>query len=139
MKIAAGDAKANHSHVGKPIGFFKQFVGGVDMTKGFDVHSVLLHMHQLGTHATAKVLHEDGTETMLLDIPRYDFNWQRVYWFDKPMRFNTTDRLSVDCNWDNTQANQPLIDGKQKTAADVGWGEGTSQEMCVANLFISQF
>ncbi len=137
MLIPKGKALVEHSHTEDPRGFFKQFVGDLDTSKGFDIHSVLLHMHELGESALVTIEHKDGTATTLLDIPRYDFDWQRVYWFDKPVRFKDGDKMKVVCRWDNSEANQPVYGGKQKASADVTWGEGTHQEMCVANLYIS--
>ncbi len=139
MKIAAGDATAKHTHKGDPRNFFKQFVGGVKMDNGFDIHSVLLHLHELGKRGVLRIKRKDGTVETLLDVPRYDFNWQRVYWLVKPVRLNAGDELDFACHWDNSESNQPKIDGKTKKSVDVFWGEGTAEEMCVANLYISQF
>ena len=138
MLIKNGNAAAEHSYTADPRGLFKQFVGGLNIDNGFDIHSVLLHMHELGKSALVTVQHKDGSATTLLDIPTYDFNWQRVYWLQEPVRFKDGDQLKVICRWDNTASNQPVYGGKQKVAADVKWGEGTNDEMCVANLYISQ-
>jgi hypothetical protein len=102
------------------------------------VHSVLLHMHMLGVSGEAVIHRGDGTRVPLLVVPRYDFNWQRVYWLAKPVRFYPGDELSVTCLWDNSAANQPVLDGKQAAPTDVVWGEGTGDEMCVANLYVSK-
>ena len=52
--------------------------------------------------------------------------------------FSPGDELRVTCRWDNSDAHQPLIDGVRKKTVDVKWGEGTADEMCVGNLFISE-
>lgn len=39
---------------------------------------------------------------------------------------------------DNSAENQPLVDGVPKESVDVGWGEGTFDEMCLGVLLISR-
>ena len=48
MKIPAGQKQVIHQYREDPRGFFETVTGGIDLSEGFDVHSVLLHMHLLG-------------------------------------------------------------------------------------------
>ena len=41
------------------------------------------------------------------------------------------DSVRLRCTYDNRAANQPSIGGQQLTPADVKWGEGTRDEMCL--------
>jgi len=41
------------------------------------------------------------------------------------------------CEYDNSAANQPLINGVAGMPADVVWGEGTTEEMCVGVLYVT--
>jgi hypothetical protein len=41
------------------------------------------------------------------------------------------DRLRIECHWDNTLDNQPIVDGEPLQPVDLNWGEGTTDEMCV--------
>ncbi len=139
MKIPAGNASVTHEHTADPRGFWKAFVGGVDVSKGFVIHGGLLHMHTLGSWAEAFITRKDGSKVMILRTPKYDFNWQRLYMLTEPIIFHEGDKLTVRCNWDNSAGNQAVIDGKPPgTPKDVYWGEGSLQEMCVANLYISE-
>lgn len=92
----------------------------------FDINSAMLHMHTLGVSGRLSVLHEDGSETCLLDIPQWDFNWQRDYWLTEPHTILPGETLSLTCTWDNP------------TDADVAWGEGTGDEMCLGITTISR-
>ncbi len=138
MKIEAGNAAVEHTHKDDPRDFFPNFIGGLQIEKGFRIHSAMLHEHQLGVGGEIAVHHPDGSVDMVLKMSRYDFNWQRVYELAEPVLFSPGDELRVTCRWDNSEAHQPTIDGKRKTSADVKWGEGTGDEMCVGNLFISE-
>ena len=64
-------------------------------------------------------------------IDDWNFHWQGSYGFTRPEILRRGDQLSVECHWDNTQANQPIIDGTPKPPANVTWGEGTNDEMCL--------
>lgn len=129
MKIPAGDPAASHSFSFDPsVGFL-----GRSFTNGKEVmlQAVTIHMHQRGKSGKIAIKHEDGSETCLLDIPRWDFNWQGQYRFTQPVLFKPGDKLSISCVWDNSAGNQPLIDGKRIAPVDIKWGEGTQDEMCL--------
>lgn len=91
----------------------------------FQIHTSNLHMHQLGTDARMWVEEADGTERCLLDIPAWDFNWQRTYVFEEPYVMQGGGSIHVACHWDNP------------TDADVVWGEGTGDEMCLGTMLWS--
>jgi hypothetical protein len=133
MPIPAGMGQVTYQAVGPPEGFFGFLLGDqLDFSRGFDIHSALLHQHKLGTHATIAVLRQSGEREVLVDVPDYDFNWQITYAFD-PVRFEPGDQLELTCVFDNPAATQaPGVE-----PADVNWGEGTGEEMCVANLYVS--
>jgi hypothetical protein len=125
MEIPAGSVRS-HTAAGNPLGFFELLLGtDVALDQGFDIHAVMLHMHQLGQHA---VLHHDpaGAERRtLLEVADWDFDWQLTYVLDEAVPFAPDDALSLTCTFDNT------------TGEAVNWGEGSGEEMCVANLFVS--
>ena len=53
------------------------------------------------------------------------------------MTVNPGDRIRVECHWDNSAANQPIVDGVQQEPHDVGWGEGTGDEMCLGLMYVT--
>lgn len=105
---------------------------GYDPTKvlgdggALKVYSAALHMHQLGTAARLDVERKDGGSECLLDIPRWDFNWQGTYAFATPQVVQPGDKIRVECHWNNT------------TTADVAWGESTTDEMCLGVYYATQ-
>ncbi len=48
------------------------------------------------------------------------------------------DQLAVECHWDNSSANQPIVNGLPQVPRDVNWGPNTSDEMCVGGIYLSQ-
>ena len=93
------------------------------------------HMHLFGSELKLDLVPKGGSESgCLLSIPRWDFNWQQPYAF-RPgdvATANPGDALRLTCVYDNSAANQPSVDGKVLEPADVTWGDGTLDEMCLA-------
>ena len=78
----------------------------------------------------------DGTEECLLDIPDWDFQWQLQY-FLEPGTYAVVEpgeSVRLECTYDNSAANQPVVDGVQQEPRNVQWGEGTFDEMCLMYL-----
>lgn len=122
MPIPAGDPSVTHSYVIEPT----LFNGGNPYT----LFGVNLHMHERGAHGLVSILRDDGSTECLLQIDDWDYEWQDDYRFAEPIRLERGDRLLVECNWDNTAANQRLFDGTPETPRDLEWAE--DEEMCVA-------
>jgi len=133
MEIPAGEAHVEHTTEGDPRTFFEFLVGGLDLSAGFDVHSALFHMHQLGVRGELEVTHADGSSEVVVVVDPWDFNWQRVYQLEESIAFRDGDSLRVTCIYDNS-ADNPNTGG---SPVDVNWGEGTQDEMCVGNLFVT--
>jgi hypothetical protein len=47
------------------------------------------------------------------------------------------DTIRVRCSFDNSKADQPVVGSKQLTPRYVLWGEGTTDEMCLAMLSVA--
>ncbi len=90
-----------------------------------NIYSASLHMHELGRSGRGLIQRADGSETCLIDVPRWDFNWQRSYRFTEPKLLEAGDSLTVECTWDNP------------TDEDVYWGDGTGDEMCLGTFLMS--
>ena len=106
-------------------------IDATPLTGDIEIFSAALHMHTLGTSGTLGVTHADGTKSCLLQIDDWDFSWQGSYGFAKSEIVRRGDQLSIACHWDNTQANQPIENGAQRTPSNVSWGEGPNDEMCL--------
>ena len=137
MEIPAGEASVVHALVDDPRSFFNLVVGDhIDLSNGFRIHAATFHMHQLGVRGELSHVPR-GPSSVLLNIEEWDFNWQRQYTLTTPFDVPAGDKLKVECEFDNSTGNQPVISGKAQMPVDVSWGEGTGDEMCVANLLIT--
>ena len=67
----------------------------------------------------------DGTTEVLLEVPRYDFNWQLEYHPAKPLRVNRGDRLRGFAYYDNSEGNPANPD----PSVTVRYGEQSFEEM----------
>ncbi|MCA9542523.1 MAG: hypothetical protein KC620_26685, partial [Myxococcales bacterium] len=100
------------------------------------IAAVAGHMHTLGTSVKSTIQRAEGGEECLLDIPAWDFSWQQGYRIprDEWVQVEPGDALTIRCTYDNSQANQPFVDGQQIEPRDVTWGEGTLDEMCMVYM-----
>ena len=110
---------------GDPRGFFELLNPSINLDNGFMIHSSMLHMHRIGERASIALHKADGDVESLVSIPEWDFDWQLSYQLSEPLRFEEGDSLALECTYNNTQD------------VDVVWGEGSDDEMCVGNLYIS--
>ncbi len=131
LHIKAGDPAATQV-IDVPVSLLETFFGLP--AKEMTIYAVGPHMHLLGRHISVSV--DDGTT--LIDIPRWDFHWQQGYALQQPMTLGISEGLRVSCQYDNSQANQPVVNGQQQHPRDLGWGEGTLDEMCL-NFFLASF
>jgi hypothetical protein len=101
------------------------------------IYTALSHMHLLGTRSRMFVQRADGTEECILQIDDWDFDWQDFYTLRETMEWRDGDLLGIECHYDNTAANQPLVDGERLEPRDVDWGEGTTDEMCIGFVMVT--
>ena len=128
MKIPAGSSDTTHS-----FGYDAASYLGTDLL----IHDVGFHMHNLGSKGRLWINRSDGSEDCLLDIPRWDFDWQFGYRLASPTKLEIGDQLNIECTWDNSPSNQPVIDGQRQQPRDVTWGDGTTDEMCLGLLYVT--
>lgn len=127
MTIPAGGT-ASFVEEGDPTSFWGLFVGEeVNLDEGFDIHAVMLHMHQIGRTGLVRVDKADGSSQVLLEVEDWDFHWQLNYQLAQPVRFEVGDSLFLECGFDNSAGTE-----------EVAWGEGSTDEMCVGNLFVTE-
>ena len=84
------------------------------------------HMHLRGKAAKYVATYPDGTTEVLLDIPKYDFNWQTNYEYPAPGKLIPAGtQVELTMTWDNS-ANNPA---NPDPTATVYFGEPTTAEM----------
>lgn len=91
------------------------------------------HMHLRGKSFRYTLHSPDGAQPILLDVPRYDFNWQTAYWLKRPMTLAAGSRIQCEAVFDNSSANPNNPNPKQR----VRWGEQTDDEMMIGYFDIA--
>jgi len=89
------------------------------------IYTLYPHAHYRGMHVELKERTPDGKETMLLALPKYDFNWQRDYDPVQPLLIKAGTKLIATWVYDNSVHNAANPDPKRT----VTWGEQTPDEM----------
>ena len=87
------------------------------------------HMHVRGKAFRYEVVQAGGNQ-VLLDIPRYDFNWQLVYNLNEPLFVPRGTVMKVTATYDNSAGNKANPD-PTKT---VRWGQQTDEEMMIGYI-----
>jgi hypothetical protein len=138
MDIPAYDPDAMHRYEEDPTlyisAFNRLFVDGMPLK----VWAGTLHMHQMGSKATFEIVHRDGSHECITDIPKWDFHWQLPYSLAAPKTVSPGDKLAVECHWDNSQENQPIVNGVRRVPRELNWGANTDDEMCIAGVYLTQ-
>lgn len=101
--------------------------------KRAELLAIIPHMHVRGKSFQATLRRGDETEVML-EVPRYDFNWQHVYELSKPLKLDSIDKLEFTARFDNSKKNPTNPDPSQT----VYWGDQTWEEMAVAFYEVSE-
>jgi hypothetical protein len=89
--------------------------------------SLTPHMHWRGKDYFYEVIYPDGKKETILSVPRWDFNWQNVYWLKAPLKLPAGSRLHAVAHWDNSR-NNPYNPAPDKA---VRFGLQTWDEMMV--------
>ncbi|MCG9895848.1 MAG: hypothetical protein MH204_10285, partial [Fimbriimonadaceae bacterium] len=89
-----------------------------------EILSFLPHMHVRGAAARYELM-SNGASEVLLDVPRYDFNWQLNYVLKTPRKVVAGDTLKFTAWYDNSEDN-PANPDHTRT---VRWGAQTYDEM----------
>lgn len=97
------------------------------LPKDLNVMALMAHMHVRGKAFRFDLTSADGKTETLLDIPRYDFNWQIRYDYAAPKFIPRGSKLTITAVFDNSAANKANPD-PSKT---VRWGQQTYDEMMI--------
>ena len=104
-------------------------------TKTFDTDSIIsffhVHMHLRGKSYAMRMTYPDGRQEVALEVPRYDFNWQRTYVLNEPIRVPKGTKVDFIGTYDNSPKNRFNPDPSQT----VKWGEKTTDEMMQGRIF----
>ena len=94
-----------------------------------DIHltSFMPHMHFRGKDFVYTAVFPDGHSEILLNVPKYDFNWQLTYVLEKPIALPKGTRLDCVAHFDNSTGNKFNPDPTK----EVRWGDQTWEEMMI--------
>jgi peroxiredoxin len=97
------------------------------------VYSLLPHMHLRGKSFRFEAVYPDRRREVLLDVPRYEFDWQNVYVLSRPKLMPEGTVLRCLARYDNSADNPSNPDPKRT----ITWGEQTQDEMLVGYVEVA--
>lgn len=100
---------------------------GLGQVPYVDVLGVMPHMHQRGR--TKQIDFIDGAnDTCGAHVDRWDFHWQKLYFYDDASRprLTPTSSVKLTCEYDTSADDSPVLPG---------WG--TQNEMCTAIMMLA--
>ena len=114
FRIPAGDG--NH-----------RVAAGFRFEQDAELISMFPHMHLRGKSFRYAARFPDGSEEILLDVPRYDFNWQNAYLLPEPRLIPAGTRFQCVAHFDNSDGNLANPDATKL----VRCGDQTWEEMMI--------
>jgi hypothetical protein len=99
--------------------------GSIPVPQEVKVIGFMPHMHLRGKSFRYDVILPDGSARTLLDVPRYDFNWQLAYRYAEPVTIPAGSKIRAT-GWFDNSADNPANPDPTKT---VRWGPQTTDEM----------
>jgi hypothetical protein len=104
-----------------------QVVGCYTLSRDVELFTLFPHMHVRGKAMKYEVIYPDGRQETLLDVPRYNFNWQTMYRLAQPVQLPKGSKLIVTAHYDNSERNKYNPDPTKW----VRFGDPTYDEMMV--------
>nr|WHW29178.1 hypothetical protein [uncultured bacterium] len=93
-----------------------------------EIVSVFGHEHEIGATFRLTINPDTPDEIVLLDIPKWDFDWQFIYEPTDSIVIGRGDTIRVECTWDRALRDPEL------EPAYVLWADGTDDEMCFSTI-----
>jgi len=92
------------------------------------------HMHLLGTSMTITLNPGTANQSVLMNVPKYDFNNQKATNLSKWVKVTPGETVKVSCTYDPKLA-QELPALRKLPPHYVTWGDGSSDEMCLGLMW----
>ena len=93
-----------------------------------EIISIWGHEHEFGSSFKMTLNPDSPDERVLLDIPRWDFDWQLNYEPVEQIVLQPGDTIRVECEWDRSK----IPDDAEPRY--IVWSEGTNDEMCYSQI-----
>lgn len=94
------------------------------------------HMHMLGRSIKVELNPGTPEAQVLLDVPQFDFDNQRMLTLPSPVEVDAGDTLRVTCTHD-AGLRQQVPQLSKLPPRYVVWGDGTGDEMCIGIMTVS--
>lgn len=94
--------------------------------------AVFGHQHEIGSAFRMTLNPGTPDETVLLDIPVWDFDWQLVYEPVDEIVLTPGDVVQLECWWDR-DLRDPELEPRW-----ILWADGTDDEMCFATMTVRE-
>ena len=89
------------------------------------IHSYLPHMHFRGKHMRFYADYPDGTSEELINVAKYNYNWQLSYTYEEPKFVPGGTKITAVAAWDNSAQNP----ANPNPDRNVDWGNESWDEM----------
>ncbi|MAK62123.1 MAG: hypothetical protein CMK09_14215 [Ponticaulis sp.] len=109
---------------------YHEEVAYMDWPADATLYGIYPHGHFRLARTLVVLERKDGTSETLLNIPRYDFNWQFDYRFEEPLDIKAGDRIVTRYWYDNSERNFSNPDPEKV----VTWGDQSFEEMMYTRL-----
>ncbi|MEM6899515.1 MAG: redoxin domain-containing protein [Pseudomonadota bacterium] len=95
------------------------------------IHLLFPHAHYRGKSSKFYLIYPDGSEEVILSVPKYDFNWQHNYALEEPILVEAGTKLVHETIFDNSSRNFANPDPDRV----VPWGLQSYDEMLYGSFF----
>jgi len=108
----------------------QQFESMYYVRQPLQIWSMAPHMHFRGSRFKYVAEYPDGTQETLLNVPFYDFNWQREYRLPEPKTLPTGTTIRCTAGYNNAETNPNNPDPDDT----VSWGNQSWEEMLIGHM-----
>lgn len=108
----------------------------IQIPRDSHILTVMPHMHLLGRQMKLWATLPDGEDVPLVWIKNWDFNWQETYVLAHPLAAPKGTVIHLWSVYDNSADNPN--NPHRLHPRSVGWGEQTTDEMCIAFLTLTR-
>ena len=126
-RLVTGSEAINHKFRIPPKAANHEVTAEKKIKRDVDLLSLTPHMHLRGKSFRYEAIYPDGEREILLDVPKYDFNWQLRYEFAEPVRLTKGTRILCTAHFNNSSSNP----NNPNPSQEVGWGQQSWDEMMI--------
>ena len=83
-----------------------ELIGITPVTEPITLYAMSPHMHLRGKSLKWVITYPDGREQVILNVPRFDFNWQFNYELEQPLRLPAGSKITGIGVYDNSPKNR---------------------------------